>query len=72
MSQRNRNPYWAPSDVVRINSPEPMMLPARMMPGPILRRACHNVAGGSRKASAGIAYGSYATDSRPTSFPVAL
>jgi hypothetical protein len=49
------NPYRAPSDVVTINSPEPMMLPARMMPGPIFSSACQRLLGGSRRASAGIA-----------------
>ena len=37
ISHRNMKPYSAPSDVVSSNSPDPTIVPARMMPGPILR-----------------------------------
>ena len=65
ISQRKRNPYCAPSAVVSSSSPDPMMLPANTMPGPIFRSAAMSVAGGSCTASAGMAYGSNAVASPP-------
>ena len=47
INHRKMNPCRAPRLVVRISSPEPTIVPARMMPGPIFRRAAHMVAGGS-------------------------
>ena len=35
MSHRNTNPCFAPNLVVKSNSPDPTIVPAKMMPGPV-------------------------------------
>src|SRR5262245_55595196 len=57
-SHKKTKPQSAPSDVVRISSPDPTMLPARTIPGPILNRAFHRLAGGGWIAASVTAYGS--------------
>ena len=47
ISHKSMKPCCAPSDVVSSNSPEPTIVPARMIPGPIFRSAAHNETGGS-------------------------
>jgi hypothetical protein len=51
MSQRKSNCASAPVRVVAINSPEPTIEPARIIPGPILRKIPFMVLGGFRVLS---------------------
>ena len=55
INQRKTNPCLAPSDVVSSNSPEPTIVPARMIPGPIFRNAVQSEVGGSSIDSRGSA-----------------
>ena len=55
MSHKKMKPVFAPRAVVNKSSPDPTIVPAKMIPGPIILIALKKDFGGSRMASVGIA-----------------